>query len=303
MLSGSETDLSDVERYATQFCGSAPAAETDFGGVCLVQAPPAPTPSAASGRLPTCSWLLLRVFLNMLELMLVVWAVLVVLVQQACSAGVKLAGAGGRAAGTGRRAKRAEARVERAEAGSVSFEHDSDVLLSCRVERPSSRVARVNSALHNLCLVHSSSIPAHNAHARMSHARCVVNSVGDTEDGGRLSCVLGGTKSPSTSTRCGVWRPAVDELAHPQQAPLKLHEEAWAGLLQNQGVGISQEVEIVPGCAVSVACPSCPHNPPVSPGPGRVIRNMLGWTLGENRYVWGMVVSWSPPRGESFFFP
>ena len=51
---------------------------------------------------------------------------------------------------------------------------------SIRVENPSSRVARVTSALHNLCLVHSSSIPAHKSHPRMSH---VVNSVGDTEDG------------------------------------------------------------------------------------------------------------------------
>ena len=118
------------------------------------------------------------------------------------------------------------------------------------VESPSSRVARVNSVLLNLCLVYSSSNPAHNSHARMSHARCVVKSVGHTEGGGRLSCVLGETKSLSTSSRCGVRRPAVDELAHPQQAPLKLHEEAWAGLLQNQGLGISQEVDIVLVCAV-----------------------------------------------------
>ena len=69
----------------------------------------------------------------------------------------------------------------------------ADLFVSCRVEDPSSRVARVNTALHNLCLVHSSFIPAHDSHARMPHARCVVNSVGDTEDGGRLSCVYGGT--------------------------------------------------------------------------------------------------------------
>ena len=78
----------------------------------------------------------------------------------------------------------------------------------------------------------------------------MVNSVGDTEDGGRLSCVLEGTKSLSTSTRCGVRRPAVDEFAHPQQAPLKLHEETWAGLLQNQGLRISHEVGIVPGVSM-----------------------------------------------------
>ena len=60
----------------------------------------------------------------------------------------------------------------------------------------------------------------------------------------------------------------MDESAHTQQAPLKLHEETWAGLLQNQGLRISQEVEIVPVCAVSVARPACPDNSPVSPGPG-----------------------------------
>ena len=61
-----------------------------------------------------------------------------------------------------------------------------------------------------------------------------VNSVGDTEDVGRRFCVLRETKAPSTSTRRGVRRSAVDEFAHPQQALLKLHEETWAGLLTNQ---------------------------------------------------------------------
>ena len=96
----------------------------------------------------------------------------------------------GRAAGMGRRAKRSQVRLERTEAGSLdSF--GNDAFLSCRIESPSSRVARVTSALHNLCPDHSSLIPAHNLHARMPHARCVVNSVGDTEDGGRLSCFYG----------------------------------------------------------------------------------------------------------------
>ena len=88
----------------------------------------------------------------------------------------------GRAAGMGRRAKRSQVRLERTEAGSLdSF--GNDAFLSCRIESPSSRVARVTSALHNLCPDHSSLIPAHNSHARMPHARCVENSVGDTEDG------------------------------------------------------------------------------------------------------------------------
>ena len=37
-----------------------------------------------------------------------------------------------------------------------------------------------------------------------------------------------------------------------------MHVETWAGLLRNQGPKIFREVEIVPGCAVVVACPSCP---------------------------------------------
>ena len=172
----------------------------------------------------------------------------------------------GRAPGMGRRAKRSQVRLERTEAGSLdSFD---DAFLSCRTESPSSRVSRVTSALHNLCSVHSSSFPAHNSHARMADARCVVNSVGDTDDGGRLSCVYGGTKSLSTCTRTGVRRPAVEKLASPQQASLKLHDETWAGLLKNQGPRIFREVEIIPGCAVRVACPSCPDYYPEPPGPG-----------------------------------
>ena len=134
---------------------------------------------------------------------------------------------------------------QRAEAGLTP----DDLFVSCRVEDPSSRVARVNTALH----LNSYSTPtrslhaAHNSHARMSHARCVVNSVGDTDDGGRLSCVYGGIKSLSTCTRTGVRRPAVEKLASPQQASLKLHDEMWAGLPMNLGPRIFREVEIVRG--------------------------------------------------------
>ena len=35
-------------------------------------------------------------------------------------------------------------------------------------------------------------------------------------------------KALSTSTRCGVRRSAVDEHAHSQQTPLKMHVETWA---------------------------------------------------------------------------
>ena len=116
-----------------------------------------------------------------------------------------------------------------------------------------------NSLAHNSHSTSARSLhAAHNSHARMSRARCVVNSEGDTEDGRRLSCVSGGTKSLSTCTRTGVRRPAADKLASPQQASLKLHDEMWAGLPMNLGPRIFREVEIIPGCAVRVACPSCP---------------------------------------------
>ena len=88
-----------------------------------------------------------------------------------------------------------------------------------------------NSQSHN-----SQNSPAcslHGVHA----ARFVqnsLNSVGDRVVRGRGVCVPGGTKSLSTSTRRGVRRSAVDESAHPQQTPLKLHVETWAGLLRNQ---------------------------------------------------------------------
>ena len=91
-----------------------------------------------------------------------------------------------------------------AEAGSTCLD---DLFVSCRVEDPSSRVARVNTALHQ----NSHSTPArplHDVHV----ARCVQNSMNSLGDGavrGRGLCVLGGTKSLSTSTRTGVRRSAV----------------------------------------------------------------------------------------------
>ena len=129
------------------------------------------------------------------------------------------------------------------------------------------------------------------------------NSWGDTEEGRLQFCVLGETKSPSTSTRCGVRRSAVDELAHPQQTPLKLHAETWEGLLRKQGPKIFREVEIVPGCAVRVACPSCPDYSPEPPGTGRVIRNMLGWSQLEITERSGVWVFWGALQVENLFFP
>ena len=101
------------------------------------------------------------------------------------------------------------------------------------------------STLHSIICVLFTAHP----HARVSHARCVVSSEGDSEDGRRLSCVLGENKV--AEYEYSVWGWAVT--VHLQQPPSKLHEEAWAGHSQNQ------EVEIAPGCAVCVTCPSCPR--------------------------------------------
>ena len=124
--------------------------------------------------------------------------------------------------------------------------------------------------------------------------------------GHKISCnlhaagVQGGTKALSMSIRLGVGRPAVEKLASPQQAPGRLHEEAWAGLLQKQCLRISQKMEIVPGCAVVVACPSCPDHSLEQPGPGRVIRNMLGWSQLEKTAGSAVRV---PSKGRIFFLP
>ena len=199
-------------------------------------------------------------------------------------------------------------RAERSEAGSDFASQ------FCPCDPPLVRLNRVNDIIcvSQSCVPsclsqnsHSTSArslhAAHNSHARMFDARCVGNSVGDTEDGVRASCVHGGTKAWSTSTLTGVWRPAVEKLASPQQASLKLHEETWAGLLQNQGLGISQEVEIVPGCAARVACPSCPDYYPEPPGPGIVIRNMVGWSLLEKTERSGVWVFRGALQGENLF--
>ena len=66
----------------------------------------------------------------------------------------------------------------------------------------------------------------------------------------------------------------------------------------------SQEEEIVTGCVVSGARPSCLDDSPEPPGPGRIIRNMFGWSqLEKTVRSGGMAVSGCPSGRESFFFP
>ena len=83
-----------------------------------------------------------------------------------------------------------------------------------------------------------------------------------------------------------------------------MHGEVWASILQKQGPKFLREVEIVPGCAVTVACPSCPDHSPEPPGPGRIIRNMLGWSLEEKNVVGsGVWLFRGALQGKNLFLP
>ena len=134
-----------------------------------------------------------------------------------------------------------------AEAGSGSDPSVSHSFVVCdssfsvRVESPSSRAQRVNAALRgdvNACDTHNSQ------NSYSVHDACVVLK----------------------------W---MSLLMHSRRLERCMSRRGQA-FCRNRSSNISQEVEIVPGCVVTVACPSCPDNSPVSPGPGRVIRNMLG---------------------------
>ena len=70
--------------------------------------------------------------------------------------------------------------------------------------------------------------------------------------------------------------------------------------LAEPGPADFQGVEIVSGCAVSVARPSCPDISPVSPGPGRVIRNMWDWSLMEKTEGSGVWLFRGALKGEKF---
>ena len=66
-----------------------------------------------------------------------------------------------------------------------------------------------------------------------------------------------------------------------QQAPGRLHVETWAGRGVSPSLPISQVVEIMPRCADVVTRLHPPLFSSVSPGPGREVRNELGWSLME----------------------
>ena len=298
MFSGFETDLRETHSFVVLRLRR--RLVLAVRSVYLVQAPPAPTPSAVSGRLPTFSMVQMHSFVVQLR---------------AGSAGVRTGDAGhpsrdalvaqrhhsggcqwhgrrtvsGAVAGSGQ-----QARCERAEAGCCL---DSDVLLSFRVENPSARVARVNTALHQ----NSHSTPARSLH---DVARCFqssLNSLGDGVVRGRGVCVLGETKSVSPSTRSGVRRSTVYESAHTQQTPLELHSETWAGLLRNQGRRFSVRWKSARGVLLQwlvlhVLIILLSHL-----GQGSIIRNMLGWSqLGKTAWS-GVWLFRSAFQGENLF--
>ena len=194
----------------------------------------------------------------------------------------------------------------RAEAG----RHDSFESFFDRCADPVTRFRRVTSVMHHnlgfLPHAHSTARNSQLEHSRATvvHGRVSLNSeksLGDTEDGGPRFCVPGRTKSLSTSARTGVRRSVVYESAHTQQTPLKLHAETWEGLLRNQCPTIFREMEIGSGCAVRVACPSCPDYSLEPPGPGRIIWNMLGWSLLEKTERSGVWVFRGALQGKNLF--
>ena len=147
-------------------------------------------------------------------------------------------------------------------------------------------------SMHGLCMHDNSLVMHDNSWGALEHKNsCSLHAAG----------VRGGTKAPSTSTRIRGRRSAVEKLASPQQTSSKLHVEVWEGLLSNRGMKFSQEEEIVTGCVVSRARPSCLDGSPEPPGPGRVIRNMFGWSKLEKTVRSGVWLFRGALRGENLF--
>ena len=173
-------------------------------------------------------------------------------------------------------------------------------LVELRVHRHGSHVSPLHSII---CVLITVLLSLHIIHTRASLMHDVWRIRWETQKMGDVFLVFfGETKSMSTCTRIEVRCPAVEKRASPQQAPESLHDEMWAGILQKQGPKIFREMEIVPGCAVRVARPSCRDYSPEPPVPGRIIRNMLGWSLLEKTERSGVWVFRGALQGENLFF-
>ena len=106
----------------------------------------------------------------------------------------------------------------------------------------------------------------------------------------------------SMSFRCQVGCPAAEKLGSLQQAPGRLHVETWAGREGNPSLSISQAVEIMPGCADMVTRLPPPLFSSMSPGPGREVRNGVGWSLLEKTARSGVWLFRGALSGSSAFF-
>ena len=115
----------------------------------------------------------------------------------------------------------------------------------------------------------------------------------------------GGTKRATAGSLRQVRLSAGKKRPFSQQQLRKLHGEMWASLFDKQGPLIFREEEIVSGCAVLcavlVSCPSCSDHSPEPLGPGRIIRNMLGWSQMEKTVRSGVWLFRGAFQGESPF--
>ena len=80
-----------------------------------------------------------------------------------------------------------------------------------------------------------------------------------------------------------------------------MHVETWAGRDESLDLRISQEVEIIPGCAVTVSTLSSLFTAPLPPGPGSTVRNIVGWTPLEKTARSGVWWFLGALKGESVF--
>ena len=78
--------------------------------------------------------------------------------------------------------------------------------------------------------------------------------------------------------------------------------ETWAGREGNPSLSFSQVAEILPGCADMVTRLLPPLFSSVSPGPGREVRNGLGWSLMEKTARSGVWLFRGALSGSSAFF-
>ena len=159
----------------------------------------------------------------------------------------------------------------------------------------------LNDARTNSCLVtHAARVNSFGLHSARGNSgrhinsyRCTYNSCGG---------VRGGTKPMSMSTRGQVGCLAVEKPASLQQEPGRLHVETWAGRDGNPSLPISQVVEIMPGCADMVTRLPPPLFSSVSPGPGREVRNGMGWSLMEKTAMSGVWLFRGALSGNSAVF-